>query len=111
VFEKVPPNVDEANVEAGDQLIFRQQALGDGLFRVKIHSTSGGIERFAYRPRGAGGIVGGAMTFAIDYGQVTTPVVATRALGTIVLTDAARCIPITLLGALRVTRAAGGICP
>ena len=47
VFEKVPPNVDESNVEAGDQVIFRQQAMGamaaPGV-RVMIHSNSPGAE-------------------------------------------------------------------
>ena len=40
VFEKVLPNVDASNFEAGDQVIFRQQAMGGaGNARVMIHSN------------------------------------------------------------------------
>ena len=113
VFEKVPPNVDASNVEVGDQVIFRQQAMGPVAApsaRVMIHSNSPGAEFVAYQPRGAGGIVGGFQTFAIDYGTVLTPISADRALGTITLTGAARCIPVSALGAMRVARTAGGVC-
>ncbi len=113
VFEKVAPNFDDSNVEAGDQVIFRQQAMGavaaPGV-RVMIHSSSPGAEFVAYQPRGGGGIVGGGQTFAIDYGTVLTPISADRAITTITLTNAARCIPITLLGSLRVARTAAGAC-
>jgi len=113
VFEKVLPNVDESNVEAGDRVIFRQQAMGamagPGV-RVMIHSNSPGNEFVAYQPRGGGGIVGGAQTFAIDYGTVLTPISADRAITTIALTNAARCIPITLLGSMRVARTLAGAC-
>lgn len=112
VFEK-SGGVDESNVEVGDQVIFRQQAMGDMAgpgVRVMIHSSSPGAEFFAYRPRGTGGIVGGAQTFAIDYGTVLTPIVADRAVPSISLTNAARCIPITLIGSLRVARTAAGVC-
>ena len=113
VFEKIPPNVDESNVEAGDQVIFRQQAMGGMVgpgVRVMIHSNSPGAEFVAYQPRGAGGIVGGGQTFAIDYGAVLTPISADRAITTIALTNAARCIPITPLGSMRVARTLAGLC-
>ncbi|MEP6609179.1 MAG: GspH/FimT family pseudopilin, partial [Burkholderiaceae bacterium] len=67
VFEK-SGGVDESNVEVGDQVIFVQQAMGAMTIptvRVMIHSSSPGAEFFAYRPRGTGGTVGGAQTFAI----------------------------------------------
>lgn len=112
VFEK-SGGIDEANVEVGDQVIFRQQAMGamaaPGV-RVMIHSSSPGAEFVAYQPRGGGGIVGGGQTFAIDYGSVLTPISADRAITTIALTGAARCIPMTLLGSLRVSRTAAGVC-
>ena len=110
VFEKVLPNVDESNFEAGDQLIFRQQAMGAGNARVMIHSSSPGAEFVAYQPRGAGGIVGGFQTFAIDYGTVLTPISGDRAITTITLTNAARCIPVSALGAMRVARTLAGAC-
>ena len=66
-------------------MIFRQQAMGamaaPGV-RVMIHSNSPGAEFVAYQPRGGGGIVGGAQTFAIDYGTVLTPISADRAITT-----------------------------
>jgi len=111
VFEKVLPNVDESNVEAGDQVIFRQQAMGTGAgARVMIHSSSPGAEFVAYQPRGAGGIIGGGQTFAIDYGTVLTPISADRAITSISLTNAARCIPIIPLGSMRVARTLAGAC-
>jgi hypothetical protein len=75
-----------------------------------IHSNSPGAEFVAYQPRGAGGIVGGGQTFAIDYGAVLTPISADRAITTIALTNAARCIPITPLGSMRVARTLAGLC-
>ena len=110
VFEKVQPNIDESNVEAGDQVIFRQAGPGGAGARVMIHSNSPGAEFVAYQPRGGGGIVGGAQTFAVDYGAVLTPISADRAITAIALTDAARCIPITLLGSMRVARTLAGVC-
>jgi prepilin-type N-terminal cleavage/methylation domain-containing protein len=111
VFEKVLPNVDESNVEAGDQVIFRQQAMGTGAgARVMIHSSSPGAEFVAYQPRGAGGIIGGGQTFAIDYGAVLTPISADRAITSISLTNHARCIPIIPLGSMRVARTLAGVC-
>lgn len=111
VFEKVAPNVDESNFEQpGDQVIFRQQAMGGAGVRVMIHSNSPGAEFVAYQARGGGGIVGGAQTFAIDYGTVLTPISADRAITTIALTNAARCIPLTLLGSMRVARTLAGVC-
>ena len=110
VFEKVEPNVDEANFEdPGDRVIFRQQAF-DGGARVMIHSNIPVAERLAYAPRGTGGFLG-AGTFSIAYGQPFTPAVATRPTTTLALDGAARCIPMSLLGSLRVTRPSGGICP
>ncbi|MEO8186265.1 MAG: GspH/FimT family pseudopilin [Burkholderiaceae bacterium] len=114
VFEKVPPNLDAANVEAGDQVIFRQQAMGamaaPGV-RAMIHSNAAGGEFFAYLPRGTPGVIGSvATTFAVDYGTVLTPITGNRALASISLTSAARCIPISGLGALRVARTAAGVC-
>lgn len=111
VFEKVLPNIDESNFEAGDQLIFRQQAMGSGAgARVMIHSSSPGAEFVSYQPRGAGGIIGGGQTFTVDYGPVLTPISADRPIGSISLTNAARCIPITLLGSMRVARTSAGVC-
>jgi hypothetical protein len=75
-----------------------------------IHSSSPGAEFVAFQPRGGGQIFGGAQTFAIDYGTVLTPVSADRAITTIALTKAARCIPITLLGSMRVARTLAGVC-
>ena len=110
VFEKIPPNVDASNVEVGDTVVFRQQTLGGAGARVMIHSNSPGAEFVAYQPRGGGAILGGAQTFAIDYGPVLTPLSADRAITTIALTNAARCIPITLLGSMSVTRTLAGVC-
>lgn len=111
VFEKAPGNVDESTVEAGDQVIFRQQGDGTGGARVMIHSSIGGNERYAYRPRGTGGVVGGAATFAIDYGPVLTPISAARDPATIALTNAARCLVLNILGSARPVQAVGGVCP
>ncbi len=109
VFEKVPPNVNAAAVEAGDQVIFRQQMTA-GAARVMIHTNIPGGERVAFTPRGTGGITG-AGTFAITYGTAPTPAVATRALGAIPLTAAGRCIPLTLVGSMRVALPGTGPCP
>ena len=109
VFEKTPPNVDEANFEAGDRLIFRQQVSNGEGVRVLVHSNIA-AQRVAFQPRGTGGIFG-AQTFAITYGVAPTPAVASRALGTIPLTAAGRCIPITLVGSMRVIRPGVGTCP
>ena len=109
VFEKIPPNVDEANFEAGDRLIFRQQVSNGEAVRVLVHSNIA-AQRVAFQPRGTGAILG-AQTFAITYGVAPTPAVASRALGTIPLTAAGRCIPITLVGSMRVTRPGVGTCP
>ena len=109
VFEKSGGTTASA-FEAGDQVIFRQQAFAGPGVRVMIHSSSPGTEFVAYSPRGTGGIAGGAQTFAIDYGTVLTPISADRAITTIALTSAARCIPITLLGSLRVARTLAGVC-
>ncbi len=112
VFEKIPPNGDETAFEVGppsDRVIFRQQAADGQNVRVMIHSNIAPA-RVAYQPRGTGGIFG-AGTFAITYGQVPTPAVGTRALGAIPLTNAGRCIPITLIGSLRIARAGTGPCP
>ena len=76
-----------------------------------IHSNIGGAERYAYLPRGTGGVVGGAARFAIDYGPPLTPLTADRDPTTIVLTDSARCIVLNIIGSARVSRAAGGVCP
>lgn len=112
VFEK-SGGADESNVEVGDQVIFRQQAMGAVAapsVRVMVHSSSPGAEFFAYRPRGGGGIVGGAQTFAIDYGMALTPITTDRSVPGIALTNAARCIPVTILGSMRVARTAAGAC-
>jgi prepilin-type N-terminal cleavage/methylation domain-containing protein len=108
VFEKVPPNADNANFEAGDRLIFRQQVAGAETVRVMVH-TNIGTERVAFQPRGTGGMVGPG-TFAITYGTAPAPV-ANRAFGAIALTNAGRCIPITLIGSMRVVRPGVGTCP
>jgi len=110
VFEKIPPNADEATFELGDRLIFRQQVSDGQNVRVMIHSSVPGGERVAFQPRGAGAVIGFA-TFAITYGQAPTPAVATRALGSIPLTNAGRCIPITLIGSMSVVRPGTGTCP
>ena len=111
VFEKVPPNLDASNVEVGDQVIFRQQAMGavaaPGV-RVMVH-TNIGTERVAFQPRGTGGMIGPG-TFAITHGTAPAPV-ANRAFGAIALTNAGRCIPITLLGSMSVVRPGDGTCP
>ena len=111
VFEKTPPNLNAAAFEANDVLIFRQQAAPGGGVRAMIHSSIAGGERIAFQPRGVGGITGSG-TFAITYGTVPTPAVATRALGSIPLTNAGRCIPVApLTGAMRVSKPGVGICP
>ena len=109
VFEKGPLNVDDANFEAGDRLIFRQQiSNGEGV-RVLIHSGIA-AQRVAFQPRGAGPLAG-AQTFAITYGVAPTPAVANRALGAIPLTAAGRCIPLAGVGSISVVRAGVGTCP
>jgi prepilin-type N-terminal cleavage/methylation domain-containing protein len=111
VYEKIPP-VFTPLFQAGDQVIFRQAAMGGMVgpgTRVMIHSDSPGA-LLEYQPRGAGGIVGGGQMFAIDYGPVLTPISANRAITTIALTHAARCIPITPLGSMRVARTLAGGC-
>lgn len=112
VFEKIAPNIDEAAFEVGppsDRVIFRQQASDGQGVRVMIHANIA-PGRVAYQPRGTGGTFG-AGTFAITYGQAPTPAVATRALGAIPLTNAGRCIPITLIGSMSVVRPGTGTCP
>jgi len=104
VFEKVEPNVDEANFEPNDRVIFRQQTVVGGA-RVMIHLNIA-AQRVAYMPRGTGGFLG-AGTFAIAYGQPASPVAMRAVSG---LDGAARCIPMSLLGSLRVARPAGGVC-
>ena len=75
-----------------------------------MHSNIPGGAAVAFLPRGAGGITG-AGTFAITYGTVPTPAVATRAFGTIPLTNAGRCIPIAPIGAMRIAKPGTGPCP
>jgi type IV fimbrial biogenesis protein FimT len=109
VFEKTGAGVDEANFEAGDRLLVRHLPATDGT-RVMIHSNIAGGERVAFPPRGTGGVIGSG-TFAIDYGTPPGPV-ATRALGSITLSNAGRCVAVApLLGAVRTSAAAGGVCP
>ena len=108
VFEKVPPNLDASNFEAGDQVVFRQQAMDGAGVRVMVH-TNIGTERVAFQPRGTGGMIGPG-TFAITHGTAPAPV-ANRAFGAIALTNAGRCIPITLLGSMSVVRPGVGTCP
>ena len=108
VFEKVPPNVDASNFEAGDQVVFRQQAMDAAGVRVMVH-TNIGTERVAFQPRGTGGMIGPG-TFAITYGTAPAPV-ANRAFGAIALTNAGRCIPITLIGSMSIVRPGVGTCP
>lgn len=110
VFEKIPPNLNAAAVEAGDQIIFRQQLSSAANARVMIHSNIPGGERVAFQPRGTGGITGSG-TFAITYGTVPTPAVTTRAFGAIPLTNAGRCIPVAPIGAMSVVRPGTGTCP
>ncbi len=110
VFEKIPPNVNAAAVQAGDQVIFRQQAAPGQGARVMIHTNIPGGERVAFQPRGVGGITG-AGTFAITHGTVPTPALATRALGALPLTGAGRCIPVAPIGAMRVAKPGTGPCP
>jgi len=108
VFEKVPPNADNANFEVNDRLIFRNHVSAGENVRVMIH-TNIGVERVAFQPRGTGGMAG-AGTFAITYGTAPAPLTS-RALGALPLTGAGRCIPITLIGSMRVLRAGVGTCP
>lgn len=110
VFEK-SGGTNASAFEAGDQLIFAQQALGTGNSRVMIHTNIGGAERVAYLPRGGGGVIGPG-TFAIDYGQVLPPI-ADRDPSTLsTFSNAGRCIPVTVsIGSMRVVRAAPGVCP
>ena len=79
-----------------------------GRARVIIHSNIGGAERLAYLPRGTGGFIGS--------GRLPSPMVnrlpcGNRALTALALDGGARCIPMSLLGSLRVTRPSGGVCP
>jgi len=108
VFEKVPPNADNANFEANDRLIFRNQVSAGENVRAMIHTNSG-IERVVFQPRGTGGMAG-AKTFAITYGTAPAPV-ANRPLGALPLTGAGRCIPVTGLGSMRVLRPGVDTCP
>ncbi len=109
VFEKIFPNADETQFQGGDRLIFRQQISEGQRVRVMIHSNSG-TEAIAFQPRGAGAVIGFG-TFAITYGQVPTPAVANRAFGAVALTNAGRCIPLTLVGSMRVALPGTGPCP
>lgn len=110
VFEKLPANVDDTNVEPGDVIIFRSQAFTGGNVRAMIHSDIGGAERIAYFPRGAGGVVS-AGTFVIGYGTVPTPFSADRPLNTIALATPGRCIPVAAIGSMKVNKANPGTCP
>jgi prepilin-type N-terminal cleavage/methylation domain-containing protein len=109
VFEKIFPNTDETQFQGGDRLIFRQQISEGQRVRVMIHSNIG-TERIAFQPRGAGAVIGFG-TFAITYGQVPTPAVANRAFGGVALTNAGRCIPVTLVGSMSVAYPGAGTCP
>ncbi len=91
-----------------DEVLFRQQIAG-GAARVMIH-TNLGIEAVGFQPRGAGGFINPG-TFAITYGTAPTPAVAPRALGAIGLTKAGRCIPLTLIGSMKVAQPGTGTCP
>jgi type IV fimbrial biogenesis protein FimT len=111
VFEKLPANIDEANVEPGDVVIFRSQAFTGGTTRVMIHTNIGGAERIAYQPRGGGGVIGPG-TFVIGYGTVPTPFSADRPVASIALSTAGRCIPVTVsVGSMKVNKANPGTCP
>jgi type IV fimbrial biogenesis protein FimT len=108
VFEKTGAGVDEANFEAGDRLLVRHLPATDGV-RVMIHSNLPVAERVAFPPRGTGGVIGSG-TFAFDYGVPPGPV-ASRALGSITLSNAARCLAVApLVGAVRASRAVAGAC-
>lgn len=110
IFEKTGAGVDEANLEAGDRLLMRHLPASTGGTRVMIHTNLPVAERVAFPPRGTGGVIG-AGTFGFDYGTPPAPV-ATRALTSITLSNAARCIAVApLLGAVRTSAATGGACP
>lgn len=110
VFEKSSGGTNMAAFEFGDTLIFRQQAAGGGSVRAMIH-TNLGTEQVAYRPRGTGG-VSNSGTFAVSYGEVPTPRVATRALGSMPLTNAGRCLALGVsLGSTRIVRPGIDTCP
>lgn len=107
VFEK-SGGADEGRVEPGDQLLLTQTA-DRGARRLTLRANVPSAQRIAFPPRGTGGVVG-AGTFAIDYGTPPAPV-ASRPLGSIALSAAARCIAVApVTGALRTYRAAAGSC-
>lgn len=110
VFEKIPPNINAAAVQGGDQVIFRQQSAPGSGSRAMIHTNIPGGERVAFQPRGVGGITG-AGTFAITHGTPLAPAVDTRVFGTIPLTQAGRCIPVAPIGAMRIAKPGTGPCP
>lgn len=108
VFEKTGAGVDEANFEAGDRLLVRHLPATAGT-RVTIHSNIPTAERIAFPPRGTGGVVG-AGTFAFDYSTPAGPV-ANRPLGSLTLSNAARCVAVApLLGTVRTSAAVAGAC-
>ena len=110
IFEKTGAGVDETTVEPGDRLLMRHLPATAGGARVMIHTNIPVAERVAFPPRGTGGVIG-AGTFAFDYGTAPAPT-ANRALGSITLTNAGRCIAVApLLGAIRASAATGGVCP
>ena len=109
VFEKIPPNVNAAAIEPGDQVLFVHQSAPASSARVMIHSDIAGGS-VAFQPRGTGGVTGTG-TFAITYGTVPTPAVALRAFGAIALTGAGRCIPVAAIGSMRVALPGTGPCP
>lgn len=112
VFEKVPPNADEATFQVGppsDRVIYRQQMFEGQNVRVMIHENVG--QRIAFPPRGTGPVVG-AGTFVIDYGTVYTPTSGSRPFtGLTAFSTAGRCLPVALVGSMRVLRSNPGTCP
>ena len=110
VFEKVEPNIDEANFEAQRPRHFSPASVRGGGARVMIHSNIR-PQRNAWRTCRAAP----AAFWVRDVRDRLRPAIytdrATRPMTGLALDGAARCIPMSLLGSLRVTRPSGGICP
>jgi len=108
VFEKAG-GLNADTVEAGDRIIFVQQALVGGT-RAVLHSNIPGTERVAYPPHGTAGVVG-AGTFSIDYRTPLTPAIDDRNPASMTMTSAGRCVVVAPpLGTQTVRGPTAGVC-
>lgn len=95
-FAKAPGNAADATVEAGDEIILRQEAfVGPPADRMIIESTAPNPQSRSFNPRGltvGGGAIG--MTLFFDHRDIQ---VAQR-------TERARCVAMNITGRSRVAR-------